>query len=66
MARDFTDLMNQLKDKKLDQFEVGPDEFQDFQRAFMAFDTRKRVIGKANKGGKLIYHYDQDTGEDSQ
>ncbi|CAJ1227011.1 hypothetical protein [Levilactobacillus zymae] len=63
MARDFTDLMNQLKDQKIDQFEVGPDEFQAFQKAYMAFDTRKRVIGQAHKDGKLIYRYDHDTGD---
>lgn len=60
MARDFTDLMNQLKERKIDQFEVEPAEFQAFQRAYMAFDTRKRVIGQAHKNGKLIYRYDHD------
>ncbi|KRK73672.1 hypothetical protein FD30_GL000245 [Levilactobacillus namurensis DSM 19117] len=64
MARDFTDLMNQLKDQKIDQFEVEPDEFPAFQQAFMAFETRKRVIGEAHKGGKLVYHYDRDATED--
>ncbi|NLR10563.1 MULTISPECIES: hypothetical protein [Lactobacillaceae] len=61
MDRDFTDLMNQLKDKKIDQFEVTPTDFPAFQKAFMAFETRKRVVGQAQKDGKLIYHYDHDT-----
>ena len=63
MARDFTDLMNQLKEGKIDQFEVEPAEFQAFQQAYMAFDTRKRVIGQAHKNGKLIYRYDHDGGD---
>ena len=63
MATDFTDLMNQLKDKKLDQFEVDPESFPAFQQALMAFDTRKRVIGEAHKDGKLIFHYDHDAGD---
>ncbi|MCF7523869.1 hypothetical protein L3X07_13660 [Levilactobacillus brevis] len=50
MTKDFTALMNQLKDQKIEQFEVTPEEFPAFQKAFMAFDTRKRVIGQAEKG----------------
>ena len=65
MVRDFTALMNQLKNKELDEFEVGPDDFQAFQQAYMAFDTRKRVIGQAHKNGKLVYHYDHDAGNQS-
>jgi len=66
LAKDFTALMKQLKDKQLSTFEVTPEEFPAFQKAFMAFDTRKRVIGQAEKGGTLIYHYDQDTGNDGE
>ena len=66
MAKDFTDLMNQLKDKKIESFEVTPEDFPDFQKAFMSFDTRKRVVGQANKNGQLIYHYDHDAGNDGE
>lgn len=66
VTKDFTALMNQLKDQKIEQFEVTPEEFPAFQKAFMAFDTRKRVIGQAEKGGTLIYHYNQDTGNDGE
>lgn len=66
MARDFTALMKQLKDGQIDKFTIGPDDFSDFQRAFMAFDTRKRVIGQAQKNGQIIYRYDHDTGENGQ
>ncbi|WP_395361622.1 hypothetical protein [Levilactobacillus parabrevis] len=66
VARDFTDLMNQLKDKKIEQFEVTPEDFPAFQKAFMAYETRKRVVGKAEKNGKLIYHYDYDAGNDGE
>ncbi|QCZ47996.1 hypothetical protein UCCLB95_0739 [Levilactobacillus brevis] len=50
VTKDFTALMNQLKDQEIEQFEVTPEEFPAFQKAFMAFDTRKRVIGQAEKG----------------
>ena len=66
VTKDFTALMNQLKDQKIEQFEVTPEEFPAFQKAFMAFDTRKREIGQAEKGGPLIYHYDQDTAKDGE
>lgn len=66
VERDFTDLMNQLKDKKIAQFEVTPADFPAFQKAFMAYETRKRVVGKAEKNGKLIYHYDHDAGNDGE
>ncbi|WP_125583686.1 hypothetical protein [Levilactobacillus cerevisiae] len=65
MDKDFTALMNQLKDKELDEFEVTPEEFPAFQKAFMAFETRKRVVGQADKGGKLIYRYDDDGQQDT-
>ncbi|WP_382339087.1 hypothetical protein [Levilactobacillus tongjiangensis] len=66
LDKDYTDLMNQLKDKKIDSFTVTPAEFPAFQRAFMAFETRKRVVGQAEKNGQLIYHYDHDAGEDAE
>ncbi len=65
MDKDFTALMNQLKNKELDEFEVTPEEFPAFQKAFMAFETRKRVVGQADKGGKLIYRYDDDGQQDT-
>ncbi|WP_125573642.1 hypothetical protein [Levilactobacillus huananensis] len=66
MAEDFTDLLNQLKDGKIDQFDVTPASFPAFQKAFMAFDTRKRVVGQAHKDGKLVYHYDHDAGNSGE
>ncbi|MCH4123909.1 MAG: hypothetical protein LKH74_08785 [Levilactobacillus sp.] len=66
MAKDFTALMNQLKNKELDEFEVTPEEFPAFQKAFMAFETRKRVVGQAHKGGKLIYRYDDGGKNDAE
>ncbi len=53
-------MMEQLKDGELDEFVVKPDEFMSFYPAYMNFEFRKRVIGKADKLGILTYHYDHD------
>ncbi|UQS85569.1 hypothetical protein MOO46_03145 [Apilactobacillus apisilvae] len=36
---------------------IKPDEFLDFQVAFMNFPTRKRVTGKAGENGIVTYTY---------
>ena len=33
--------------------------FMDFQKVFMESNFRKKVIGKAKRGGGAIYHYDK-------
>ncbi|PWF99894.1 hypothetical protein [Levilactobacillus bambusae] len=58
--RDFTALMDQLRDGQLESFEIEEEEFPEFQKAYMAYETRKRVIGQAERGGKVIYHYEHD------
>lgn len=58
--KDYTKMMEQLKDGELDEFVVKPDEFMSFYPAYMNFEFRKRVIGKADKLGILTYHYDHD------
>ncbi|WP_282570053.1 hypothetical protein [Apilactobacillus kunkeei] len=44
---------------------VKPDEFAEFQVAYMNFDTRKRVIGKADQNGVITYTYLSDSGTNS-
>ncbi|KRM74641.1 hypothetical protein [Secundilactobacillus collinoides] len=60
MDKDYTKMMEQLKDGELDEFVVKPDEFMDFYPAFTKFEFRKRIVGKADKLGILTYHYDHD------
>ncbi|GAA3609655.1 hypothetical protein [Secundilactobacillus similis] len=60
MATDYTALMMQLKNGEIDTFTVEPADFMTFQTAYMAFEFRKRIIGKAEKNGTVIYHYDHD------
>ncbi|WP_413628292.1 hypothetical protein R4B61_04135 [Fructilactobacillus vespulae] len=55
---DFTELLNQLRDNKIKTLTIQPNEFFIFQQAFMAFETRKKIVGRATNGGTVIYHYD--------
>lgn len=60
LAEDYANLMAKLKSGEIDEFTVEPDEFMTFQKAYMQFESRKRVVGRADKGGQIVYHYDHD------
>lgn len=63
--KNYTELLNDLKDNKIKELVVKPDEFTEFQVAYMNFDTRKRVIGKADQNGVITYTYLSDSGTNS-
>lgn len=54
--------MEQLKSGELAELEVHPDEFMAFYDAYMTFESRKRVIGSAEKNGIITYRYDHEQG----
>nr|WP_306418835.1 hypothetical protein [Secundilactobacillus hailunensis] len=60
LAEDYANLMARLKSGDLDEFTVEPADFMTFQTAYMQFESRKRVVGQAEKNGKIIYRYDHD------
>ncbi|GLB47045.1 hypothetical protein WR164_10240 [Philodulcilactobacillus myokoensis] len=53
----YTKLLNQLKDGQIKSLHITPDNFKQFQVAFMKFPTRKRIIGTAHQQGKITYVY---------
>lgn len=57
--RDYLQLLNQLKDGSIDELKIKADEFQTFQPVFMDFAERKQVIGTANRGGEITYHFEK-------
>ncbi|MEJ6399588.1 hypothetical protein [Nicoliella lavandulae] len=59
MKNNYADLLKQLKNGDIQTIEVTPDEFMAFQKAFMDFESRKRVVGTANREGKIVYHFEQ-------
>ena len=58
--RDYPKLLNQLKSGHLKELKVTPDHFMDFQKALMAFPDQHQIVGKAYRGGQLVYHYQHD------
>lgn len=57
---DYSDMLNQLREGKIDKLLVKPEDFMDFQKAFIDFDYRKRVVGTAKEGGTITYVYEND------
>ncbi|KRM56742.1 hypothetical protein [Secundilactobacillus malefermentans] len=60
MARDYVALLEQLRNGQIEDFEVEPDEFMAFHDAYLAADDRKKIVGKAQLGGKVQYIYDRE------
>ncbi|WP_076459684.1 hypothetical protein [Limosilactobacillus caccae] len=53
---DFEQLLDDLREKKIDHFEITPENFQAFQPVFHAYAYRSQIEGKAHSGGKISYH----------
>ncbi|AMV68579.1 Hypothetical protein ADU73_0167 [Pediococcus damnosus] len=60
MARDFSNLLEQLRQGSIKELTVEADEFPAFQPIYMKYEQRKRIIGKAQKNGKVVYHFEGD------
>lgn len=52
---DYQQLLEDLHDGKIDQFEITPENFQDFQPIFHAYAYRTQIVGQAHRGGTLTY-----------
>lgn len=51
----FEQLLDDLRTKKIDHFEITPENFQKFQPIFHAYAYRSQIEGKAQRGGKITY-----------
>lgn len=56
---DFAQLLDDLRAKKIDHFDVTPEDFQDFQPVFHAYTYRSQIEGKAHSGGTITYQLKQ-------
>ena len=56
--KDFSELLTQLVNGKIDFLEVKPEEFPNFQDVLMDFPERKQIIGTAHRGGAITYKYE--------
>ncbi|KRM09798.1 hypothetical protein ABTQ33_03995 [Paucilactobacillus suebicus] len=59
MDRDYVQLMEDLRNGKIDSFTIEPDEFQTFQVQYHSYEFRQQIIGTAKRGGTLEYHLKQ-------
>ena len=53
--QDYKQLLDDLRAGKIDQFEIGPEQFQEFQPVYPSYPYRTQIVGKAHIGGKIIY-----------
>ena len=53
--QDYQQLLDDLRAGKIDQFEIGPEQFQEFQPVYHSYPYRTQIVGKAHIGGKIIY-----------
>ncbi|MFD1429429.1 MULTISPECIES: hypothetical protein [Lacticaseibacillus] len=57
MAPDYTSLMDDLRAGKLEVLEIDPEHFNDFRQAWTNYPARKEIVGDAQRGGKINYHF---------
>ncbi|CAK1233789.1 MULTISPECIES: hypothetical protein [Fructobacillus] len=52
---DFAQALSDLKDGKINHFDVDPETFPAFQKAWSAFPYQNTVKGIAQRAGKVTY-----------
>ena len=55
--KDYENLLEQLRQGEITELTVTPEEFMDFQPVLMKYRYRKSIVGQAQKGGGLVYHF---------
>lgn len=55
MSESFQQKLDDLVNKKIDEFTVTPDTFQQFQAIFHDYEYRTQIVGKAERGGTIHY-----------
>ena len=59
MDKDYLSLLQQMREGTVTELEVKPEEFMDFQAALIQLEFRQRIVGAADRGGVVTYHYDR-------
>lgn len=60
---DYQQLLQQLKDGQIDQFEIKPDQYFDFQKSWQDFKYQQEIRGIAKIGGIVTYVRQSDNGK---
>ncbi|MFC6169175.1 hypothetical protein [Loigolactobacillus jiayinensis] len=59
-----TDYLSQIKELaagEREQIEVKQADFYSFRTAWLQFPQRKSIVGEAQRGGNVIYHFEKGT-----
>ncbi|MGX7051787.1 hypothetical protein [Leuconostoc palmae] len=51
----YTELLDNLKDGKIDEINITPENFPEFQKIWRDFPSQNKVRGIAGKGGHIKY-----------
>lgn len=54
----FEELLTQLANHEIDEFDVSREEFMEFRQAWSAREDRKHIVGEAHLGGAVTYHWE--------
>ncbi len=57
MATDYVDLMDKLRAGEIDEIRISADTFMAFRDAWTNYPERKEIVGTAERGGGIVYHY---------
>ncbi|KRL52592.1 hypothetical protein [Furfurilactobacillus rossiae] len=60
MDDDYAAELEQLKNGEIEELKVTPEHFMKFQTALMNVPYRQRIVGQADRGGEITYHYQED------
>lgn len=53
--QNYQQMLDDLRDGKITEFEIKPAEFQTFQPIFHSYPYRTQIEGEAHRGGALTY-----------
>ncbi|MDF7627029.1 hypothetical protein OZX65_05290 [Leuconostocaceae bacterium ESL0723] len=53
---DYLAALNQLRAGEIEQIEINPETFPEFQKAWSQFSYQNTVYGVAQPGGRVVYY----------
>lgn len=58
MSKDYQALLEKLRTNELQEVLIKSSEFMSFQSHLLNYSHKKNIVGKALRGGDILYHYD--------
>lgn len=63
MASDYVQMMDDLRAGKITEIKIEPETFAAFREAWTNYPARKEIVGQAERGGTILYHYQSAKGQ---